>query len=87
MQTVRMSEDIFTEMRYWLKQNKIDGISFDIIDDRYLKVTLTKETDVKTWRISRVIDVMDFYRCYPWDYFEDMAKQFNDDVKKTEEEE
>ena len=86
MDTVRMSEDVFTEIRHWLKQNKVDGIWFDTVDDRYLKVTLTKEVDTKTWRIARMIDGIDFYRCYSWDYFEDMAKQLNDDVKKTEEE-
>lgn len=86
MQTVRMSEDIFTEIRYWLKQNKVDGIWFDTVNDRYLRVTLTKNVNAKTWRITRIIDTMDFYGCYPWDYFEDMAKQLNNDIKKTEEE-
>lgn len=90
METVKMSEDCFMEISHWLKQNKVDGIWFDTVDDcypkdRYLKVTLIKNTDAKTWGITRMIDTMDFCRCYFWDWLEDIAKELNDDAKKTEE--
>ena len=84
--TVKMSEDIFTEIWHWLKQNKVDEIWFDATDDRYHKVSLIKKTDIKPWGITRVIDDMDLYRYNLWDYLEEAARQLNDCVEKSEEE-
>lgn len=78
MQTVRMSEDIFMRMYHWMKQNKVDGVRLDSVNDDYIKVNLIKERHA----LSHMIRVKDFYTDYPFNYSEFLAKELNDGIKK-----
>lgn len=82
METVRMSENILMRIYHWIKQNKVDGVWFNSLDDNYIKVSLVKKGLV----ISHAIRIKDFYTDYPYDYIEYLAKELNEEVSKTDKE-
>ena len=85
MDKIKMAEHI-SAMRNWLVQNAIDGVSFDL-DDRYFEVCLFKWNDKKLMKTRQIFDLKDHYKIFPQEYFEDLAKEFKDNIyKKTEEE-